>query len=156
MTTLLHERAHLPARGCTLACAAMTALLLIGCNAGAREAKKKETSHVRAITALYARASSTLGHNPKNEQEFKSAVSGADVNLKAFGVENIDELFVSERDGKPLVILYGPAPKGVAPGVIVYEQEGAGGVRQVGFKIGQVEEADATRFAELVPKPAGG
>jgi hypothetical protein len=103
-----------------LACAAMAALLLLGCNSASRETKKKETSHVRAITALYARAASTLGHAPKNEQEFKSAAASASIKLDAFGVANIDELFISERDGKPLVILYGPAPKGVAPGVIVY------------------------------------
>lgn len=128
--------------------------LLVGCNAASRELKKKETSHVRAITALYARAASTLGHNPANEQEFKSVVANANINLKAFGAESIDELFLSEHDGKPLVVLYGPAPKGVAPGVVVYEQEGVNGVREVGFKIGQVEEADAERFAALVPSPA--
>ena len=138
----------------THAIVAIAALLLVGCNSAVRESRKKETSHIRAITALYVRAASSLGHNPKNEQEFKSAISGANINLKAFGVDNVDELFTSERDGKPLVILYGPAPKGVAPGVIAYEQEGENGVRQVGFSIGQIEEADPQRFKELVPSPA--
>jgi hypothetical protein len=138
----------------THALVAIAALLLAGCNSAVRETRKKETSHVRAITALYARAASSLGHNPASEQEFKSAIAGANINLKAFGVDNVDELFTSEHDGKPRVILYGPNPKGVAPGVIVYEQEGVNGVREVGFKIGQIEEADAQRFKELVPSPA--
>jgi hypothetical protein len=36
----------------------------------------------------------------------------------------------------------------------VYEQVGKDGVRLVGFTSGQVEEADAAKFAQLVPKPA--
>ena len=74
----------------------------------------------------------------------------APVKLDVFGVSSTDELFISERDEQPLVIIYGKTPTGVAPGVVAYEKLGVDGVRQVGFKIGQVEEADAARFAELV------
>jgi hypothetical protein len=38
--------------------------------------------------------------------------------------------------------------------VVAYEQEGLNGVRLVGTSDGQVQEADAAKFAQLVPKPA--
>lgn len=127
---------------------------LAGCGGETQGARAKEQSHIRAITGLYAKVASDLGRDPADEQQFKGAISQTNFKPEVFGVENIDELFVSERDGQPLVIVYGKPPKGLAPGVIAYEQVGVDGVRLVGFKIGQVEEADAARFAELVPAGA--
>lgn len=127
--------------------------MIAGCGGGSGDVRSKETSHIRAITSLYAKSVSILGRNPANEQELKEVIAQSDVNLAVFGVASSDELLISERDGQPLVIVYGQSPKGVAPGVITYEQVGVDGSRQVGFKIGQIEDADAARFAELVPAP---
>lgn len=137
-------------------CFVLLAALVIacGCSGVSKEVRNRELSHIRAITALYARAASTLGHDPGDEAEFKSAITQLSFDPMKFGAESVDELFISERDGLPLVIFYGSAPRGVAPGVIAHEQAGVDGVRLVGFKIGQIEEADAARFAELVPNAA--
>jgi hypothetical protein len=69
-------------------------------------------------------------------------------------VQNTDELFISERDGKPFVIFYGQPPNGVANGVIAFEQEGVDGKRLVGYMLGMIEHVDEARFNELVPNSA--
>jgi hypothetical protein len=136
--------------------AAGVALVLLaasGCGGASAEVRSKEVSHVRAITALYQQTAVKLNRNPVNEQEFKTGIAQSQIDPQVFGVGSTDELFASERDGKPLVIIYGTPPKEIARELIVYEQEGVEGVRRVGFKLGKVEDADAARFAELVPTP---
>lgn len=129
--------------------------LASGCGgSGTSPTREKEISHVGAITTLFFRATSALAKPPANEQEFKEAIARDNVDPGVLGVGSVDELFTSDRDGKPLIILYGPAPKGVAAGIVVYEQEGLNGVRLVGSSNGQIQEADAATFAKLVPQPA--
>jgi hypothetical protein len=131
--------------------APVAAALLVGCGSNA-EARQKGVSHVRAISALYFKATSVLGRNPADEQEFKAAVGQGKMDLDVLGVSSVDELFVSDRDGQPLVILYGAQAKN-PKGVIAYEQTGENGVKLVGTNNGQVIEADATQFLKLVPPP---
>ncbi len=127
-------------------------VLLMGCGGGSVGTNRaKEISHVGAITTLYFRADSVLRKSPASEQEFKEVIAQQNVDPGVLGVGSADELFVSDRDGQPLVIIYGQtAPQGV----VAYEQVGKDGVRLVGFKNGQIDAADATRFAKLVPTPA--
>jgi hypothetical protein len=129
----------------------LAAACLVGCGSNA-ESRNKGVSHVRAISALYFKATSVLGRNPADEQEFKAAIGQGKMDLDVLGVSSVDELFVSDHDGQPLVILYGPQPKS-SKGVIAYEQTGKDGVRLVGTSNGQVIEADAAQFAKLVPSP---
>jgi hypothetical protein len=125
---------------------------LLGCGGSPSAAKNKELSHLRAVTALYFQANSRLGKNPTSPEEFREAIAAGNPDWSKLGVSGPDELFVSERDGKPLVVLYGPQ-KGPF-NVVAYEQEGLNGVRLVGTSNGQVQEADAAQFAKLVPQPA--
>jgi hypothetical protein len=129
--------------------ALLSAAVLAGCG-GAVPTGAKQISHVHAITTLYFRATSTLGRAPASEQEFKEAINQGKVDLRVLGVGNIDELFVSDRDGLPIVIVYGK-DKGKTPDVVAYEQTGVEGVRLVGNRAGQVTEVDAAEFAKLVP-----
>jgi hypothetical protein len=130
---------------------ALLAAALAGCGSGAPAKRNKEISHVGAVTTLYFRATSKLGKPPTSEQEFKDVIAQDNVDPGVLGVGSVDELFVSDRDGQPLVVDYArTSPQGV----VVYEQVGKDGVRLVGFTSGQVEEADAAKFAQLVPKPA--
>jgi hypothetical protein len=126
---------------------------LVGCG-GSGTAAAKGVPHLRVLTNLYFQANSKLGKNPSNEEEFKQAINSSNVDWGAVGVAGADELFVSDRDGKPLVVVYGPPPQGRPFSVVVYEQEGLNGIRLVGTSDGQVQEADASKFAQLVPKPA--
>src|SRR5262245_16520754 len=97
---------------CLLLLAATAVLSLSGCGGeGGVAPSREETSHLRVITALYFRATSALGKRPESEQEFKTFLDGDNLDLDVLGVDGVDDLFVSERDGQPLVILYGNARK---------------------------------------------
>jgi hypothetical protein len=124
-----------------------------GCGGNTAGDGGKTVSHLRAITALYFKASSSLGKNPANEQEFKGVISQGKMDLEVLGVGSVDELFISDRDGQPLAIIYGQPPDGVSKGVVAYERTGKDGVRQIGLTSGQVIEADAAQFAKLVSSP---
>ena len=120
-----------------------------GCNGKNENALKVESSHVRLLTNLHGLASSKLGHAPRDEQDFKQGIAAAHMSPEKLKVGSIDELFVSERDGQPLVVVYGTPPKN--SDVVVYERAGVNGKRQIGHRIGMVEEVDETHFNELVP-----
>ena len=123
--------------------------LLSGCDSKGNNAAARQLSHIRLLTNLYVKAASQLHHNPKDEAEFKKTIIESDVKLENLKVDNVDELFISERDGKPLVVVYGNILP--ASGVVVYEQVGVNGLREVGYTLGKVSEVDAAEFAKLVP-----
>jgi hypothetical protein len=132
----------------------LIACTLAGCGGPSADAQQGQLNHVRLLTMMYTKVSSQLGRNPKDEQEFQDLIHKADPSLEAMKVSSIDELFVSERDGQPLGVHYGPHPPG--SDVVVYEQTGVDGKRLIGHKIGHVEEVDEARFRELVPQGATG
>ena len=119
-----------------------------GCRAKDESAATRETSHVRVLTNLHALASNKLGHVPHDMQEFKQTIAKLPVSMEKLKVGSIDELFVSERDGLPLIVVYGSTP--AVSDVVVYEQTGVNGKRQVGHRIGMVEEVDEAQYKSLM------
>ena len=77
------------------------------------------------------------------------AENGSQV-LERSGVKAVDELFVSDRDGQPLVVTYGKYPAGMNAKIVVYEKNGADGKRFVGYNSGAVEIVDDARFNEMI------
>jgi hypothetical protein len=75
--------------------------------------------------------------------------------LKAeFQITEIDKLFVSSRDNKPYVVIYGTMPGGQGPGgapVVAYEKEGVKGKRFVASALGAVVEVEEAEFRKMVP-----
>lgn len=138
---------------------ALSLALLVGCSsAESKQSLDRESSHLRWLVRLYVAASQHNGP-PKNEAELKQAIAGMDAGmldraLAGAKVESADELFVSERDGLPYVILYGKRPRGANGGIVGYEQQGIDGSRYVGYTLGMVEEADQQQFEKLVPSIA--
>ena len=130
----------------------LPALLLAcaGCHGNDDSALKREMSHVRLLTNLHGLATSKLGHTPRDEQEFKQGIAAAHISPEKLKVGSIDELFVSERDGQPLGVVYGTPPKN--SDVVVYEQVGVNGMRQVGHRIGVVEEVDEAQYKALTAR----
>ncbi len=133
-------------------------VLALGCGRSRRQAAAREESRLKPLAVLYGQfTGQNRGNPPANEDQFKAFLRSMDPErLAAFGVNDADELFISERDGKPYVVLYGAArgssPTGPAGApLIAYEQEGVGGNRYVASSIGAVEEVDESRFRELVP-----
>jgi|1186.fasta_scaffold304406_2 hypothetical protein len=104
-------------------------------------------NHVGAVTALYEMSKSKLGHAPSDEKEFKKAMQTVSVKPKNFKVDSFDELFISERDGQPLTVVYGPAAAN--SNFIVSEQTGVSGKRMVGLRTGIVEEVDDVQYKQL-------
>jgi hypothetical protein len=111
---------------------------------------KRETSHIRLLTSLHALATTQLGHVPRDTQEFKQSIAKLSVSSEMLGGGSIDELFVSERDSQPLVVIYGSTPRD--SDVVVYEQTGLNGKRQVGHRIGMVEEVNEDLYKVLTAR----
>ena len=118
-----------------------------GCAKKDGDVATHQMSRVRILTNLHAMATTKLGHLPRDEQEFKQAIAKLQVNLEKRKAGSIDELFISERDGQPLVVIYGSGS--VDSDVVVYEQNGVNGKRMVGHRIGMVEEVDEASFKDL-------
>jgi hypothetical protein len=128
----------------------LEALILAGCGA-TPSAAPASNADFQKLAALYSRMI-TAGAPPASEAEFRTAIKDR---LKpvadALEVTDVDALFVSRRDGKPIVVVYGRRPAGMNSEVVAYEQVGVDGKRLVGFSLGTIEEADEQRFRELVP-----
>ena len=89
----------------------------------------REQSGIKKLSVVYGRfLSQHRGQPPANEAEFKKYVQSLPpADLTSFGVDDSNRIFISDRDEKPYIIIYGQ-PKGPpGPGgspVIAYEQEG--------------------------------
>jgi hypothetical protein len=103
------------------------------------------------LAAFYGQFQSQYrGQPPANEAAFKEFIRAVDGSKGA--TDNLDSLFLSERDRKPYVIVYGrPKARAGSGGmsIIAYEQDGKDGKRLVVNSLGMVQEVDQTRFQEL-------
>jgi len=131
---------------------------LVGCGGAERKALEQEGSNLKPLSIFYGQfIGQHRGKPPASEAEFKQFLqSMSPEQLASLQVKDVDSLFVSERDQKPYVFLFGEAAKNNPPGpagspVIAYEQLGVGGKRFVASSMGAVEEVDEARFRELVP-----
>jgi hypothetical protein len=122
------------------------------------QSAEREQSNLKPLAVFYGQyLGQHRGQPPANEQDFKKFLEamGKD-RLASMQVKSVDELFVSPRDGKPYVILYGSVSKSGAElpstTVIAYEQAGKGGKRFIARILGAVEEIDEAKFKELVPQ----
>ena len=101
---------------------------------------------------MYNAAVRELGRAPKNEQELKDFVAAnGDPFIKPLGLDNPEQLFVSERDGEPFVIMYGQRPKGTRGDLIAYEQTGVDGKRRAGYSLGIIEEVTEEELRKMAP-----
>ena len=133
-------------------------ILPLGCGGSQRESEAREQSNLKPLALLYGQyIGQNRGQPPASEEQFKQFVRAlSSERLASLGVTDVEQIFVSSRDQKPYVVLYGQAALSGPPGpagapVIAYELEGAGGTRFVASNMGAVEEVDEARFKELVP-----
>lgn len=103
------------------------------------------------IAGLYARyATANKGVGPANLDEFKrfiKALPPPTLTSLQIDTSRLDALFISPRDGQPVVILY-RQQLASAP-LVAYEKTGVEGKRQIIFLNGKVEEADEARLKSL-------
>jgi hypothetical protein len=126
-------------------------LLESGCGSGSNaDSRRLQSSRLRDVISLYIYAGRALGRPPRDETEFKEFINnqGGKV-LEKVGVSSADEMLVSERDGKPFVVLYKKPTSDKAAGIVAYEAEGVDGVRDVGYELGNISEMNEDQFAEL-------
>ena len=132
-----------------------------GCGGAQRKAREIAESNLKPLAILYGQyIGQHRGRPPGNEAEFKAFIKSLPPARLATLTANrdADSLFISPRDGKPYVVLYGrskgPPGPGGAP-VVAYEQEGRGGRRFVASSMGAIEEVDDAAFRRMVPAATG-
>ncbi len=115
-----------------------------------REANKTNVAKVRTCYELFATRNDERG--PKSQQELVDFLKGGtvDKNLKRLGlsVDEIDDIFVSERDGEPIKVKWGQRVNFDNPQPVAFETTGVDGVRLVAAtEILEVETDE--RYQEL-------
>ena len=125
-----------------------------GCSSRRKEeATERETSHLKPLVILYGQFLSQNGKPPTNEEQFKKFIHVRGKRLlENSGIATVDEMFISERDGQPYVVLYGKPKPETPRDLVAYEQTGLDGVRRVGYSLGLISDMDEAKFQELMPK----
>lgn len=127
-----------------------------GCNSATNLVE--ENSTLKPLMVAYGSyLAAHRGVPPASEAEFKAYVDENWQRIASFPQgKKPEDLFISNRDKQPYVILYGavtgpPGPAGQP--VIAYEKTGVRGKRLVASALSAVEEVDEARFKQLVPAP---
>jgi hypothetical protein len=132
--------------------------IALGCGTGNDAASRiaaANDSNVLRLSNLYqAYRLRNDAQGPKDQAELTTYLrqNMDPTRLERMGVDpnDLEGLFVSDRDGQPLVIRYA-VPGGLgAVDAVVFEKEGLNGKRQVGFTDGSVEEVEADRYEQLL------
>lgn len=131
------------------------AVWLTGCNRDrtAEIVAEMNTSNVQRLANLYAAHQNyKSGRGPASETEFREFVRTYDPHkLKMMGInpDELDQLFTSEADGKPLKVRYNVGGGRGSKDPVVFEQDGKDGKKRVGYTGGTVEEVDDTTSRQL-------
>lgn len=110
---------------------------IVGCGkSGPTVADVNPTNIKRLHSAYMMFWGSNANRGPKDEQEFRNVLTndpGAKLKLERIGVDPsaVADMFIGDRDQKPLVVRYGVNGPGDPP--IIFEAEGAEGSRLVAF-----------------------
>jgi hypothetical protein len=128
----------------------LTLVSISGCsNSVESQVAAMNDSHIKQVTNLYfAYSSAHFGGLPKDEASLKSFVkemSPHKLELMHIDPNKLDEIFTSQRDGKPLKI----KPSVGSPPAVVFETEGRNGIREVGFLGPTVKLVDNTEYDKL-------
>jgi hypothetical protein len=138
-------------------------VLGVGCSKEAPMSSPEEVN-LKKMTVLFGQfRGQNKGQPPQNAQQFKDFLKKLDkgtLDRQGIDANNLDQLLVSSRDGKPFVwrdrkhMGAGGAPGVGSSGmtVMIFEQEGKGGKRMVAYDVGKVEEVDEATFRQLVPE----
>ena len=141
----------------SMACLLAVLWLSPGCGpgdvAGDMFAKANDVN-IKRLSSLYSVFSAQHGYQgPKDEAEFKAFIGQQDKKrLKMIGVdpENLDALFISDRDNKPFRIRWELSVKPrQAPIPIVFEEDGEGGKKMVAFSSYVCREVDQEEYDKL-------
>ena len=106
------------------------------------------------LTKLYVdHLNANQGMPPRDRQQFEEFIRAhGSQRIGDRAAENLEKLFISTRDGQPLVIFYGKISDPQLQGSVVgHEEVGIDGKRCVGMRYGTVQLVDQKEFEQLVP-----
>lgn len=134
----------------------------IGCGGDNSPGATEQEYHLHKLGFLYGEYSRAhIGPKgptpPPSMEALKTFARSKPKLLESRGIElsELDDLFVSPRDGKEYVLRkkpVGAVPGKVGTAVVIYEAEGKDGERLVMFEEARTEKVDEARFRELVPE----
>lgn len=134
----------------------LTAAFIAGCggtDAKSMIAQANDMNVKRLATAYSFFHLKNRFKGPRNEAEFKKFISEQDaarMELAGIDVNNVDGLFIGERDNLPLKVRYGVNSRVRGPSLaVVFEDTGVDGLRQVGFTNGSMQEVDSADYDSL-------
>ena len=93
------------------------------------------------------------GRPPKDAESFRKFLDTRDSTLELYGIENVDALLKSPRDGEPFVILYGktiPIRDSGGAEYVAFEQTGVDEFRMAARSRGGVDLLDPEEFQNLI------
>lgn len=132
-------------------------ILLAGCSRPAASDTGGDP-HLSMLTKIYVdHMNAHQGTPPKDEAAFKAYIRAHGApRLKGHDVNELDSLFVSTRDNQPLAFVYSTSSTSPLRQslVIGYERSATDGKRTVGYRHGDSELVDETKFQELAPLAA--
>lgn len=134
---------------CKLACMMLGLVMLAGCGGSdLPELADLNNSNIRRVHSIYKMYMSAHDFKgPKNEEELKKHCASdntAKVLIERMGLDptQLDDIFVSERDGQPFKIRWGLS--GIPDHAIVFEAVGVEGKRLVALS--KPRELDAAEY----------
>ncbi|MEN1681364.1 MAG: hypothetical protein AAGJ46_17415 [Planctomycetota bacterium] len=138
-------------RNATAFVAVLCTLCMVGCSKKAPTLADVNNTNIKKLRGAYGLF--LFQHNlrgPESEDQLKDFLrtdAGAKVKLERMGMtlDDIDSIFISERDGKPFKVRYGL--NGIGDHAAVFEAEGVDGKRQVAFA--NPREVDADEYDQL-------
>jgi hypothetical protein len=128
---------------------------VLGCNRDktAELVGDMNKSNIQRISNMYAANQNMKSSGgPKDEADLKAWIKEYDphkLSMMKIDPNNLDGLFTSERDGKPFKIRYKVGGGRGSVEAVVFEQDGVGGKKQVGFTGGRVDDVDNSTYNQL-------
>jgi hypothetical protein len=132
-------------------------LLFVAAATGCNEqggGRRLHESNLRLVAVVYNQyLAAHDGEAPSDADDFRAYVESLGPGLlQRAGLSGLDELFISQRDGRPFAVKYQDASWPLE-GVIAYEQVGASGTRYIAADLGGVTEVPEAEFlSQLVAR----
>ena len=127
-----------------------------GCG-GPDPLKSPTAERLKSLATVYLNYAASKGSGPPSEDSFRKYIRSLDgivLQMNHIDLARIDEMFISDRDREPFVVLYGVGISqisGKSAPLVAYEKTGVGGKRLVAFANTKLEYVDEARLKELLP-----
>ncbi len=134
---------------------ALCTFSVVGCGDGDRHAafKEKNKTNVARVSTCFKLYASRNGQNaPKDQEELTAFLKSPNIkkNIERLGIsqDDVDAIFVSERDGKPLKIKWGGKVNPEMAMPVAFETVGVDGIRLVAADV-VLEVEDDDEYEDL-------